>query len=116
MKESRKRRTVSGFRFRRYPEVVADWLLSCGGRPTRDLREKTMKTKGMAWVTAMVLAALASPGQLVQYAQAQMWYVYGPPTRYGHSAVYDSASDVMVVFGGLHTTTSLNFGDVWWAK
>ena len=75
-----------------------------------------MKTTGMAWITAMVLAALASPGQLVQNAQAQMWYVYGPPTRYGHSTVYDSTSDVMVVFGGQHTTTSLNFGDVWWAN
>ena len=37
----------------------------------------------------------------------------GPAARRGHSAVYDSANDRMVVFGGFSDTGTQYFGDTW---
>ena len=54
--------------------------------------------------------------QVVRAQQGTLWIRYGPPTRYQHTAVYDPGSDRMIVFGGQHTTTSLNFNDIWWAS
>jgi hypothetical protein len=62
---------------------------------------------GVALVSCLCVAT--------QFAQSPTWDKFGPTTRYQSSAVYDSASDTMVVFGGQHTTTSQNFNDLWWA-
>ncbi|HEY6291992.1 MAG TPA: kelch repeat-containing protein [Terriglobia bacterium] len=71
------------------------------------------KSAPVSFVWVAVLVCIFLP---LQCAQAQMWDFYGPPTRYGHSAVYNSDSDIMVVFGGQHTNTSLNYNDIWWAN
>lgn len=40
------------------------------------------------------------------------WYAHGPGPRFLHSAVYDSATDQMIVFGGTDLGT-INYNDVW---
>lgn len=74
-----------------------------------------MKTRKLAPGAGLMAVLLSCLGAATQYAQSPTWEKYGPPTRYQASAVYDSASDTMVVFGGQHTTTSLDFNDIWWA-
>ena len=73
---------------------------------------KKSKRAGRAGLTAALLSCLCVA---TQYAQSPTWDKYGPATRYQATAVYDSASDMMVVFGGQHTTTSQDFSDLWWA-
>jgi hypothetical protein len=52
-----------------------------------------------------ILGFVASPC----FAQ---WAAHGPGPRYLHSAVYDSATDQMIVFGGTDYGTT-NYSDVW---
>jgi hypothetical protein len=73
---------------------------------------KKRKQAGRAGLTAALLSCLCVA---TQYAQSPTWDKYGPSTRYQATAVYDSASDMMVVFGGQHTTTSQDLSDLWWA-
>lgn len=49
-------------------------------------------------------------------ASAQQWNRYGPGTRSQSSAVYDASTDQMIIFGGQHAPTSVNFHDVWAVK
>ncbi len=44
---------------------------------------------------------------------AQVWSLEGPSSRHSHTAVFDSANTLMVVFGGQATTTNLGLNDVW---
>ena len=67
-------------------------------------------TRGAGLVAVLLSCICATP----HYAQSPTWDRYGPATRYQSSAVYDPASDTMVVFGGQHTTTSQNYNDLWW--
>ncbi len=46
------------------------------------------------------LTCLLFLGILTGVAAAQSWSSYGPTPRYGHSAVFDSSSKQMIVFGG----------------
>ena len=72
---------------------------------------KASKLAG-AGVVAILLSCV---GAATHYAQqTPTWERYGPATRYQSSAVYDPATDTMVVFGGQHTNTSTNYNDVWW--
>jgi hypothetical protein len=73
---------------------------------------KKKKLAGRAGLTAALLSCICV---VTQYAQSPTWDKYGPDTRYQATAVYDSASDTMVLFGGQHTTTSQDFSDLWWA-
>ncbi len=58
-----------------------------------------------------LLAALVVPA-----ATAQKWNRYGPGTRSQSSAIYDSSTNQMIVFGGQHAPTSTNFSDTWAVK
>lgn len=63
-----------------------------------------------AWVLSMAGTLL------VPSLSAQKWDRYGPGTRSQASAIYDSSTDQMIVFGGQHAPTSTNFNDVWKVK
>ena len=43
----------------------------------------------------------------------QKWTLGGPPVRYSHVAFYDSANNALIVFGGQHAISSVNFNDYW---
>lgn len=73
-----------------------------------------MKPWNMAVGAGLVALLLFCAGVTTESAQST-WDLYGPATRYQSSAVYDSNSGIMVLFGGQHTTTSTNYNDVWWA-
>jgi len=49
-------------------------------------------------------------------AQTSTWDKYGPSARYQAATIYDSGSDTLIIFGGQHTDTSLNYNDLWWAN
>lgn len=49
-------------------------------------------------------------------ATAQKWNRYGPGTRSQSTAIYDSSTNQMIVFGGQHTPTVTDFHDVWAVK
>jgi len=56
-------------------------------------------------------------GMLVTFAAAQTWKSAGPTPRWGHSAVLDTTTNSMLVFGGQITPTNanppVNMNDVW---
>lgn len=58
-------------------------------------------------------AACALLLSLAALAQAQTWTQDGPLPRYNTSAVYDSATDQLIVFGGQQGGTLPNLNDVW---
>lgn len=43
----------------------------------------------------------------------QKWTLGGPPVRYSHVAFYDAANNSLIVFGGQHAISSVNFNDYW---
>jgi hypothetical protein len=49
-------------------------------------------------------------------ASAQKWNRYGPGTRSQASAVYDASTNQMIMFGGQHAPTNVDFHDVWAVK
>ena len=49
-------------------------------------------------------------------ASAQKWNRYGPGTRTQASAIYDPSTDQMIMFGGQHAPTNVDFHDVWAVK
>jgi hypothetical protein len=49
-------------------------------------------------------------------ATAQKWNRYGPGTRTQASAIYDPSTDQMIMFGGQHAPTNVDFHDVWTVK
>src|SRR5580765_440050 len=53
---------------------------------------------------------------LVPDLSAQKWNRYGPGTRSQASAIYDSSTDQMIMFGGQHAPTSTDFNDTWNVK
>lgn len=58
-----------------------------------------------------ILGVNLSLGMCASQSSAQ-WTAFGPGLRYLHSAVYDSTTDQMIVFGGTDTGT-VNYNDVW---
>jgi len=44
---------------------------------------------------------------------AQVWTLDGPASRHSHTAVYDSVSAQMIIFGGQSTSTGTGLNDVW---
>jgi hypothetical protein len=75
---------------------------------------KARKIAGPAGLLALVLAGMGVRSQ-ISAQQTSTWDKFGPATRYQATAIYDSTSDTMVIFGGQHTTTSQDFSDLWWA-
>lgn len=61
-------------------------------------------------VLLVMNALLATP------ASAQKWNRYGPGTRSQASAIYDPSTNQMIVFGGQHAPTAIDFHDVWAVK
>jgi len=55
-------------------------------------------------------------GQVTSKQTSTKWEKYGPAARYQHTAIYDTGSDTMVIFGGQHTSSTQNYSDVWWAN
>jgi hypothetical protein len=53
---------------------------------------------------------------LVPCASAQKWNRYGPGTRSQASAIYDPSTNQMIMFGGQHAPTSIDFNDTWTVK
>jgi hypothetical protein len=43
----------------------------------------------------------------------QKWVLGGPPVRYLSAAFYDGSSNALIVFGGQHALSSVNFNDYW---
>jgi Galactose oxidase, central domain len=50
---------------------------------------------------------------LVCSASAQKWNRYGPGTRTQATSLYDPSTDQMIMFGGQHAPTLVDFHDVW---
>ena len=69
--------------------------------------------KRIVCTLVLTLCAIALVGQLA----AQTWQVAGPVPRWGHTAVIDPTTNVMVAFGGkvpgTNATPYLNLNDVW---
>ncbi|HEY6274645.1 MAG TPA: kelch repeat-containing protein [Terriglobales bacterium] len=74
------------------------------------MRGKNLATALLAGVIALCFGAPP------HFAQTSTWDKYGPPARYQSAGIYDFASDTLVIFGGQHTDTSLNYNDLWWAN
>ena len=47
---------------------------------------------------------------------AQKWNRYGPGTRSQATSIYDPSTDQMIMFGGQHAPTNVDFHDVWAVK
>src|SRR5215831_8041215 len=65
--------------------------------------------------TAAVLLASLLLGWTAN-AVAQAWSHKNIHARYGHSAVFDAATNKMIIFGGQHALSFPNEFDVWWAE
>ncbi|HEV2397344.1 MAG TPA: kelch repeat-containing protein [Candidatus Sulfotelmatobacter sp.] len=46
----------------------------------------------------------------------QKWNRYGPGTRSQSSAIYDASTNQMIMFGGQHAPTNIDFNDTWTVK
>jgi hypothetical protein len=53
---------------------------------------------------------------LVPCLSAQKWNRYGPGTRSQASAIYDASTNQMIMFGGQHAPTNIDFNDTWTLK
>jgi hypothetical protein len=65
------------------------------------------RSLALSWGTMLVVGVFAPPS----FGQ---WVAYGPGPRDQHTAVYDSATAQMIVFGGTDLGTT-NYNDVWLA-
>ncbi len=79
-------------------------------RPFRSLH----LTRSNSLYTALLLTLLSM--LLASSATAQKWNRYGPGTRSQASAVYDPSTKQMIMFGGQHAPTNVDFHDVWTVK
>lgn len=66
----------------------------------------------MCLLFILALAGMLCPSHL----SAQEWNRYGPGTRSQASAIYDASTNQMIVFGGQHAPTSIDFNDTWTVK
>lgn len=53
---------------------------------------------------------------LASSASAQKWNRYGPGTRSQATSIYDPSTRQMIMFGGQHAPTNVDFHDVWAVK
>ncbi len=53
---------------------------------------------------------------LVGNASAQKWNRYGPGTRTQAASIYDPSTDQMIMFGGQHAPSLVDFHDIWSLK
>jgi len=63
---------------------------------------------------AIALGVVDTPSLRAQTSST--WDKYGPSARYQSAGIYDAGSDTLVIFGGQHTNSSLNYNDLWWAN
>src|SRR5271169_3247815 len=64
--------------------------------------------------TALLLVCFSM--LLASSASAQKWNRYGPGTRSQASSIYDPSTKQMIMFGGQHAPTNVDFHDVWAVK
>src|ERR1035441_5965424 len=64
--------------------------------------------------TALLLVCFSM--LLASSAAAQKWNRYGPGTRSQASSIYDPSTKQMIMFGGQHAPTNVDFHDVWAVK
>jgi Galactose oxidase, central domain len=75
------------------------------------------KRKKFTALAALVIGLLLCLWTALQFGTtSSSWSKFGPAARYQHTAIYDPASDTMVIFAGQHTTSSQDFNDVWFAN
>src|ERR1700685_959306 len=60
--------------------------------------------------SALLLLAFLSSVNLLS---AQVWTLAGPASRHSHTAVWDTTSHQMIIFGGQETSTNTDLNDVW---
>ncbi|MGA1986618.1 MAG: kelch repeat-containing protein [Candidatus Sulfotelmatobacter sp.] len=53
---------------------------------------------------------------MVRPASAESWNRYGPGTRTQATSIYDPTTDQMIMFGGQHAPTIVDFHDAWAVK
>ncbi len=68
------------------------------------------------FLSIAVLFSFSLIGLLVEPASAQKWNRYGPGTRSQASSIYDPSTNQMIMFGGQHAPTNVDFHDVWAVK
>ena len=69
---------------------------------------------GTSTITALEGAVSGSTVLTVSAATGPpSWTLRGPSGRRSHSAVFDPASQQMIIFGGLQTSTNVGLNDVW---
>jgi hypothetical protein len=97
---------VDNVRFCSLPQVVQ---ISTGYRVDHIMGFRVALQR---FVILLPLAGLMLPLQV----SAQKWNRYGPGTRSQASAIYDASTDQMIMFGGQHAPTSIDFNDTWAVK
>ncbi|HXJ93180.1 MAG TPA: kelch repeat-containing protein [Terriglobia bacterium] len=76
-----------------------------------------MKTRIITARATLLVVLLLCLWTALQFGTTgSRWYKLGPAARYQQTAVYDSNSGTMVIFGGQHTYNEQNYDDVWWAN
>jgi len=65
------------------------------------------------WRSLTPLCVLMVLSFQIAAAQVQTWTQYGTPSRFSHTAVFDTNTKKMVVFGGRNSTTNTNLNDLW---
>jgi Galactose oxidase, central domain len=100
---------------------TADYTRVCSQKENSELDvtcergDTAMKTKSRIWF--LILGTCVACMMFAQVARAQTWNSAGPIPRGFHSAVLDSVTNRMVVFGGLPSPGSAqgtqNLNDVW---
>ncbi len=68
------------------------------------------------WICRFVLPVFFAFMLLVPCLSAQKWNRYGPGTRSQASAIYDASTNQMIMFGGQHAPTNIDFNDTWTVK
>ena len=71
-------------------------------------------TRSNSLYTALLLVCFSM--LLASSASAQKWNRYGPGTRSQASSIYDPSTKQMIMFGGQHAPTNVDFHDVWAVK
>jgi hypothetical protein len=68
----------------------------------------------MKQLTYLLLIFLSAGSFLgAQSLRAQVWTLAGPQSRHSHTAVFDPATEQMIIFGGQETSTATDLSDVW---
>ena len=97
--------------------------LFCGSSPVAGVssHHKFSSTREMLMgrcnsICRFTFLVLLAAVLIVPCVAAQKWNRYGPGTRSQASAIYDASTNQMIMFGGQHAPTSIDFNDTWTVK